>query len=90
MNKYGPVTEKQLDNFINFMEAHLIHRKFTRAEAANMREVLYTIIYTAQLERGGKLLAELKSRVDANNAQPASKLGELLKSLSWLSKPAPF
>jgi hypothetical protein len=28
MNKYGPVTEKQIDNFIAFMEAHLIHRKF--------------------------------------------------------------
>lgn len=90
MNKYGPVTEKQLDNFIAFMEAHLISRQFTRAEAANMRQVLYTIIYTAQLERGGKLLAELKSRVDANNAPPAYKLGELLKSLSWLSQPPPF
>ena len=90
MNKYGPVTEKQLDNFITFMEAHLIHRQFTRAEAANMRQVLYTIIYTAQLERGGKMLAELKNKVDANNAQPASKLGDVLKSLSWLSKPAPF
>jgi hypothetical protein len=55
-----------------------------------MRQVLYTIIYTAQLECGGKLLADLKSRVDANNAPPASKLGEVLKSLSWLSKPAPF
>jgi hypothetical protein len=90
MNMYGPVTEKQIDNFIAFMEAHLIHRKFTRAEAANLRQVLYTIIYTAQLERGGKLLAELKSGVDANNAPTTSKLGDLLKSLSWLSKPPPF
>lgn len=87
MNKYGPVTEKQLDNFIAFMEAHLIHRKFTRAEAANMRQVLYTIIYTAQLERGGKLLAELKEELNEGNTPPSSKL---LKSLSWLSKPAPF
>lgn len=87
MNKYGPVTEKQLDNFIAFMEAHLIHRQFTRAEAANMREVLYTIIYTAQLERGGKLLTELKKELNEANTPPSSKL---LKSLSWLSKPAPF
>lgn len=89
MNKYSPVTEKQIDNFIAFMEAHLIHRKFTRAEAANMRQVLYTIVYTAQLERNGKLLAELKNNFNENNT-PASKLGESLKKLKSFCQPPPF
>jgi hypothetical protein len=89
MNKYGPVTEKQIDNLITFMEAHLIHRKFTNAEATNMRQVLYTIIYTAQLERNGKLLAELKSQIAEDNS-PASKLGESLKKLKALCQPTPF
>ena len=70
MNKHGPVTEKQIDNFITFMEANLLHREFTRAEAANMRQVLYTIVYTAQLERNWKMLAQLKVNLDKNNSTP--------------------
>lgn len=50
MYKYGQVTEKQIDNFIAFMEVCLIRRKFTSAEAINMRKVLYTIVHSAQLE----------------------------------------
>jgi hypothetical protein len=90
MSKYGPATEKQIDYLITFMEDHLLRRKFTRAEAANMRQVLYTNIYTAQLERGGKLLAALKSRVDANNATPVSKLGESLMKLKAFCQAPPF
>lgn len=90
MSKYGPATEKQIDYLITFMEDHLIHRKFTRAEAANMRQVLYTIVYTAQLERNGKLLAELKNNFDEANTPPASKLGESLKKLKAFCQPSPF
>ena len=89
MNRYGPVTEKQLDNFIAFMESHLIRREFTRAEAVNMRQILYTIISTAQFEQGGKLLAELKNNLD-ENITPASKLGESLKKLKSFCQSHPF
>ena len=59
MKKYGRATEKQIDSLITFMEDHLIHRKFIPAESANMREVLYTIIHTAQLEAGNNFMKSL-------------------------------
>lgn len=90
MNKYGPVTEKQLDNFIAFMEAHLIHRKFTPAESTNMRQVLDTFVHIVQLDAVGTIGNELKKNLNEENAPAANKLGEVLKSLAWLSQPPPF
>ena len=48
MSKHGPAVEKQIDNLIAFMEDHMLHRKFTPAESANMREVLYTFGQSAE------------------------------------------
>lgn len=90
MSKYGPVTEKQINRLIAFMEDHLIHRKFTHDESANMREVLYTLCHTAQLERNFKLLVQLKKNLDEDNASPASKLAASLKKLQAICQPPPF
>ena len=89
MSKYGPVIEKQLDFFITFMEAHLIHRKFTPTESANMRQVLYTIVHTAQLEVVGVVGNNLKNIFNKPSV-PVQKFEALLKSLKALSQPPPF
>ena len=90
MSKHGPAVEKQIDNLIAFMEDHMLHRKFTPAESANMREVLYTFVHIAQLEVVGVIGNELKKNLNEENAPAVCKLGELLKSMEWLSKPCPF
>jgi hypothetical protein len=90
MSKYGPATEKQIDLLITFMESHLIHRNFTPAESANMRQVLYTIIHTAQMEVVGAVGNESKKNLNENNAEEARKLRETLKSMEWLWKPPTF
>ena len=90
MSKYGPATEKQIDNLITFMEDHLIRRKFTPAESANMRQVLYTFVHIAQLEVVGAIGNELKNNLNEDNAPAAHKIGELLKSMEWIWQPPPF
>lgn len=59
MKKYGIGTETQIDSFIAFMENHLLHRKFTPAESANMRQTLYAIIRIAQAEAGNEFITSL-------------------------------
>lgn len=90
MNKYGPIVEKQIDTLITFMEDHLLRRPFTPDESANMRQVLNTFVHIVQLDAVGAIGNELKKNLTEENAPTTQKLGELLKSLSWLSKPAPF
>ena len=90
MSKHGPAVEKQIDNLITFMEDHMLRRKFTADESANMREVLYTFVHIAQLEVVGVIGNELKKNLNEENAPAVCKLGELLKSMEWLSKPCPF
>ena len=90
MSKHGPAVEKQIDNLIAFMEDHMLRRKFTADESANMREVLYTFVHIAQLEVVGVIGNELKKNLNEENAPAVCKLGELLKSMEWLSKPCPF
>lgn len=90
MSKHGPAVEKQIDNLIAFMEDHMLRRKFTPDESANMREVLYTFVHIAQLEVVGVIGNELKKNLNEENAPAVCKLGELLKSMEWLSKPCPF
>ena len=85
-----PAVEKQIDNLIAFMEDHMLRRKFTAEESANMREVLYTFVHIAQLEVVGVIGNELKKNLNEENAPAVCKLGELLKSMEWLSKPCPF
>ena len=85
-----PAVEKQIDNLIAFMEDHMLRRKFTAEESANMREVLYTFVHIAQLEVVGVIGNELKKNLNEENAPVVCKLGELLKSMEWLSKPCPF
>ena len=80
MSKYGQAVEKQIDNFIAFMEVCLIRRKFTSAETANMREVLYTIVQTAQLEAVSVVADKLKNNLNENNAPLLRKLVTVLKS----------
>ena len=90
MSKHGPAVEKQIDNLIAFMEDHMLHRKFTPAESANMREVLYTFVHIAQLEVVGQIGNEVKKNFNEENAPEACKLGELLKGMEWLWQPPPF
>ena len=90
MSKHGPAVEKQIDNLSAFMEDHMLRRKFTADESANMREVLYTFVHIAQLEVVGVIGNELKKNLNEENAPAVCKLGELLKSMEWLSKPCPF
>ena len=105
MKKYGKATEKQIDSLITFMEDHLLHRKFTPAESANMRQVLYTIIHTAQVEAGNSFMKtlvqvrdnsthtvgnELKKNLPEGSAQKASKLGAMIESLKAISLPPSF
>ena len=90
MSKHGPAVEKQIDNLIAFMEDHMLRRKFTADESANMREVLYTFVHIVQLEVVGVIGNELKKNLNEENAPAVCKLGELLKSMEWLSKPCPF
>lgn len=90
MSKHGPAVEKQIDNLIAFMEDHMLRRKFTADESVNMREVLYTFVHIAQLEVVGVIGNELKKNLNEENAPAVCKLGELLKSMEWLSKPCPF
>lgn len=61
MSKYGPAIEEQIDSLITFIETHLIHRKFTLSESVNMRQVLYAIVHTAQLEAVGAIRPDLKN-----------------------------
>ena len=98
MRKYGRVTEKQIDNLITFMESTLIRRKFTPAESANMREVIYTIIHTAQLEAGDgfmKSLVKLRNNSAPTvgielNTPKARKLGAMIESLKAIWQPPSF
>lgn len=90
MSKHGPAVEKQIDNLIAFMEDHMLHRKFTPDESANMREVLYTFVHIAQLEVIGQIGNEVKKNLNEENAPTACKLGELLKGMEWLWQPPPF
>lgn len=106
MKKYGKATEKQIDFLITFMEDHLLHRKFTPVESANMRQVLYTIIYTAQVEAGNDYMKslvqlrgnctartvgnELKNNLNEDNAPLLSKFETILKSLKAFCQSPPF
>ena len=63
MSKHGPAVEKQIDNLIAFMEDHMLRRKFTADESANMREVLYTFVHIVQLEVVGVIGNELKKKI---------------------------
>lgn len=90
MNKYGPVTEKQIDILINFMENNLLRRKFTPAEAANMRQVLYTFVHIVQLEVVGAIGNELENNFNKDNVQLDPKFVEILKSLKAFCQPPPF
>lgn len=90
MRKYGPAVEKQIEDLITFMEDYLLRRKFTPAEAANMRQVLDTFVHIVQLDAVGTIGNELKKNLNEETVPAANKLGELLKSLGWLSQPPPF
>jgi hypothetical protein len=90
MSKYGPAVEKQLDNLITFMEDYLLRRKFTPAESTNMRQVLDAFVHIVQMDAVGTIGNELKKNLNEENAPAANKLGEVLKSLAWLSQPPPF
>ena len=105
MKKYGKATEKQIDSLISFMEDHLLHRKFTPAESANMRQVLYTIIHTAQIEAGNSFMKtlvqvrdnstrtvgnELKKNYSQTNTPNVRKLGAMIESLKAIWQPPSF
>lgn len=90
MSKYGPVIEKQLDYFITFMETHLIHRNFTPTESANMRQVLYTLVHTAQLEAVGAIRPDLKNTLNEDHTVRNRKVTKILESMKWLWQPPPF
>lgn len=90
MSKYGPAVEKQIDNLITFMEDYLLRRKFTPAESTNMRQVLDTFVHIVQLDVVGTIGNEVKKNLNEDNAPAANKLGEVLRSLTWLSQPPPF
>ena len=80
MSKYDQAVEKQIDNFIAFMEVCLIRRKFTSTETANMRKVLYTIVHTAQLEAVSVVADKLKNNLNEDNAPLFRKLVTVMKS----------
>ena len=84
LSKYGPAIEKQIDFLITFMEAHLIHRNFTPTESANMRQVLYTIVHTAQLEAVGAIRPDLKNTLNEDPTVRNRKLEETLESMKWI------
>ncbi len=90
MIKYGPVTEKQIDILINFMENHLLRRKFTLAEADNMRQVLHTFVHIVQLEVISTIGNELENNLNEDNAPLVPKFVEMLKSLKAFCQPPPF
>ena len=79
MNKYGPVTEKQIDTLIAFMESNLIRREFTTDEKANMNEVLHTIVHTAQFEFIEAFLEEFNKELNADTVTMVSKLTTVFK-----------
>lgn len=89
MSKYGPAIEKQIDSLITFMETHLIHRKFTPTESDNMRQVLYTIVHTAQLEAVGAIRPDLKNHLNEDPTVRNRKIEKILESMKWLWQP-PF
>lgn len=90
MNKYGPAIEKQIDSLITFMETHLIHRNFTPTESANMRQVLYTIVHTAQLEAVGAIRPDLKNTLNEDPEVRNRKVTKILESMKWLWQPPQF
>lgn len=90
MSKYGPAIEKQIDSLITFMETHLIHRNFTPTESANMRQVLYTIVHTAQLEAVGAIRPDLKNTLNEDPEVRNRKVTKILESMKWLWQPPQF
>jgi hypothetical protein len=84
MSKYGPAIEKQIDNLITFMESRLIGRKFTPTESANIREVIYTVVHTAQLEAVGAIRPDLKNTLNEDPTVRNRKLEETLESMKWI------
>ena len=79
MNKYGPVTEKQIDTLIAFMESNLIRREFTPEEKAGLNEALHTIVHTAQFEFIEAFLEEFNKELNADTATMVSKLTTVFK-----------
>ena len=80
MSKHGQAIENQIDAIIDFMEVSLLHRRFTSAEATNMREAFYTVVHTAQSEVVGAVAETLTNELNEDNRPLVCKLATLLKS----------
>ena len=72
MKNYGGIFFNEIQKCKN--------RKFTSTETANMREVLYTIVHTAQSEVVDAVAGELNNELNEENAPLVRKLATVLKS----------